>query len=45
MGPLWNCDHAKEKITQYVKDHPEFAANHKWTGHWWTTIPGRMSVA
>merc|ERR1711874_568964 len=40
VGPIWNQRHAEEKAAEYVRNHPEF----QWTGHWWTTEPGMMSV-
>ena len=38
-GPLWNQGHASKVC-------PGIAASlgGKWTGHWWTTKPGEMSV-
>jgi len=41
VGPIWNHEpHAKEVAQQYLEEHP----GHCWTGHWWTTVPGKMSV-
>ncbi len=38
-GPIWNQAHADQVC-------PAVAASHggTWTGQWWTTIPGQMSV-
>lgn len=40
VGPIWNNDHAREVAQQYEREHPDL----RWTGHWNTTIPCRMSV-
>ena len=40
MGPLWNNGHAKKKAHEWEAQNPEW----KWTGHWKTTIEGKMSV-
>lgn len=38
-GPIWNQDHAGQVC-------PAVAASHggTWTGQWWTTVQGEMSV-
>ena len=38
-GPIWNQGHAGQVC-------PAVAASHggEWTGQWWTTVWGRMSV-
>lgn len=38
-GPIWNQQHARQVC-------PAVAASHggEWTGQWWTTIQGEMSV-
>ncbi|WP_341863934.1 mannan-binding lectin [Gymnodinialimonas sp. 57CJ19] len=38
-GPIWNQGHADQVC-------PAVAASHggTWTGHWWTTVAGQMSV-
>ena len=38
-GPIWNNDDAKVKCPAVTA-----AAGGTWTGHWRTTIPGKMSV-
>jgi hypothetical protein len=39
VGPIWNQMDAERKCPQAAS-----AAGGKWTGQWWTTQPGRMSV-
>jgi hypothetical protein len=39
VGPIWNDMDAKRKCPEAAR-----AAGASWTGQWWTTIPGRMSV-
>lgn len=36
-GPIWNQDHAKTTC-------PAVCSSAKWTGHWKTTVPSKMSV-
>ena len=38
-GPIWNDIDAKMKCPRAAS-----AAGAKWTGQWWTTVPGQMSV-
>ncbi len=38
-GPIWNQSDANKKCRTLATQHRA-----KWTGHWWTTVPGRMSV-
>ncbi len=38
-GPIWNNNDAKNKCPNVCK-----GKNAKWTGHWWTTVWGKMSV-
>ncbi|MDA7426070.1 mannan-binding lectin [Thalassococcus lentus] len=38
-GPIWNQADAKTKCTVLAASHKA-----KWTGHWWTTVAGKMSV-
>lgn len=38
-GPIWNNQDAKRKCPALCS-----ADDRVWTGHWWTTVPGRMSV-
>merc|ERR1711871_217550 len=40
VGPLWGQAHAVRVAEEYVATHP----GHHFTGHWWTTVPGKMSV-
>lgn len=40
IGPIWNNDDAKVKAEAYVRANPWLV----WTGHWTTTVLGRMSV-
>ncbi|MBR9826964.1 MAG: lectin MVL [Alphaproteobacteria bacterium] len=39
VGPIWNQDHA-----ELVCPAVAHALRGRWTGHWWTTISGEMSV-
>ncbi len=39
VGPIWNQQDAERKCSKAAR-----AAGAKWTGQWWTTRPGRMSV-
>ena len=38
-GPIWNQNDASKKCPTICAK-----ANGKWTGHWWTTVQGKMSV-
>ena len=38
-GPIWNQHDASRKCPELAR-----TARGSWTGHWWTTIPGKMSV-
>ncbi len=38
-GPIWNQNDANKKCPVVCAK-----ANGKWTGHWWTTVQGKMSV-
>jgi serine/threonine-protein kinase len=38
-GPIWSQDDAKKKCPAVCAK-----ANGGWTGHWWTTVEGKMSV-
>lgn len=38
-GPIWSNQDAKGKCPTTCA-----AADRSWTGHWWTTVPGQMSV-
>jgi len=40
VGPIWNCAHSHRVAAEYVAAHP----THKWSGHWWTTVPKELSV-
>ena len=40
VGPIWNDEDATKKAETYLREHP----THGWTGQWWTTEPGKMSV-
>jgi hypothetical protein len=40
VGPIWGQEHALQVAEQYLLAHP----GHSWTAHWWTTVPGEMSV-
>jgi hypothetical protein len=39
VGPIWNQMDAERKCPEAAR-----AKNASWTGQWWTTVPGRMSV-
>lgn len=39
VGPIWNQADAEVKCRQAAR-----RKDARWTGKWWTTIPGRMSV-
>ena len=38
-GPIWNQQDAERKCPDIA-----YSVNGKWTGQWWTTIQGKMSV-
>jgi len=38
-GPIWNQADANTKCVRLSRRN-----NAKWTGHWWTTVQGKMSV-
>ena len=38
-GPIWNQMDAERKCPEAARQ-----ARASWTGQWWTTVPGRMSV-
>ena len=38
-GPIWNQSDAKTKCSVLAASHQA-----KWTGQWWTTVQGQMSV-
>ena len=38
-GPIWNNGHAQQVCRALARERGMV-----WTGHWWTTVPGRMSV-
>ena len=38
-GPIWSQKDAKVKCPRLAR-----SVNGKWTGHWWTTQQGKMSV-
>ena len=38
-GPIWNQQDAGKKCPVAAA-----AVRGKWTGHWWTTVQGQMSV-
>jgi len=40
VGPLWDQGHAEEVAAEFVSQNP----GTEWTGQWWTTVPGEMSV-
>jgi hypothetical protein len=40
VGPLWNHDHAVAVAAKLTEQCPDIW----WTGQWWTTIAGKMSV-
>eukprot|EP00092_Neocalanus_flemingeri_P065894 GFUD01080197.1.p1 GENE.GFUD01080197.1~~GFUD01080197.1.p1 ORF type:complete len:238 (-),score=48.14 GFUD01080197.1:61-774(-) len=40
VGPIWDQRNAEVVAAKYIQNHPEFV----WTGHWNTTIPGKMST-
>ncbi len=37
-GPIWNQQDAENKCPSVCENHGA------WTGHWWTTVQGKMSV-
>lgn len=39
VGPIWNQADAQKKCPSIAA-----AEQAKWTGHWWTTVQGKMSV-
>ena len=39
VGPIWNQMDAERKCPEAARQ-----ARASWTGQWWTTVPGRMSV-
>ena len=39
VGPIWNQADAQKKCAAIAG-----AERAEWTGHWWTTVPGKMSV-
>ena len=45
-GPIWSNDHAQERcpeiVADWLEDNPDLEI--KWTGQWWTTVEGAMSV-
>lgn len=40
VGPIYSHEHAYAKAEEWTVSHP----SHRWNGHWWTTVPGKMSV-
>lgn len=38
-GPIWNQADAEQKCPRIARQY-----NAQWTGHWWTTVQGKMSV-
>jgi len=38
-GPIWHQDHAEQVCPAVAHAH-----GGEWTGHWWTTVAGSMSV-
>ncbi len=38
-GPIWNQADAEKKCPQIARQN-----NATWTGQWWTTVQGQMSV-
>ncbi|MGB1010215.1 MAG: mannan-binding protein [Thiolinea sp.] len=38
-GPIWSQSDAQKKCPALAK-----AKKARWTGHWWTTVQGKMSV-
>ena len=42
VGPLWNNDHAQQVIAEWREKNADHT--HEPNGHWWTTVPGSMSV-
>ena len=40
VGPIYSNEHAQKVAKRFLANNPD----HKWTGHWTTTQPGRMSV-
>jgi len=40
VGPLFSHDHAHQKAEEFIQTYPDF----KYTGHWKTTIEGKMSA-
>ena len=45
MGLIMNEDDAPIKVNSYKRKWPEFAKTYDWTGRWWNSIEGHMSVA
>lgn len=45
-GPIQNDVQAQERcpevVAEWLAEHP--GEDIEWTGHWWTTVPGEMSV-
>ena len=34
VGPIWGHYEAKDKIEQWLREHPEIGQDWQWTGHW-----------
>lgn len=45
IGPIWNHQDSARKVEAFLQTHKDLDEKYEWTGHWWTTIPGRMSAA
>lgn len=44
-GPIWNQDHALRRCPEVAEEWSgDNGREARWNGHWWTTVPGQMSV-